>query len=145
MCLAPSPPLAFMKNGYPIHRCATCEVVFSSRPPGGEKLEELYSAEYFTEGGAGYPDYIADERTHRRQARSYLKKNREARDAAGALARRGMRRGLFPRRGSRGGMGARGLSSVNTPSDTPFANSTSTSCALGFWTASSGRPLVPST
>ena len=95
MCLAPSPPLAFMKNGYPIHRCATCEVVFSSRPPGGEKLEELYSAEYFTEGGAGYPDYIADERTHRRQARSYLKKIEKLGMPPGRLLDVGCAAGFF--------------------------------------------------
>ncbi len=74
VCRTPAPPLAFVKNGYPMHRCPTCQLVYSARPPQGEKLEALYSAQYFTDGGAGYPDYIADERTHRRQARSYLRK-----------------------------------------------------------------------
>jgi SAM-dependent methyltransferase len=95
VCHVMSPPLAFVKNGYPMHRCTSCELVFSSRPPGGDKLEALYSAEYFTEGGAGYPDYIADERTHRRQARTYLKRIAKLGVSAGALLDIGCAAGFF--------------------------------------------------
>jgi SAM-dependent methyltransferase len=95
VCGLASPPLAFVKNGYPMHRCVACELVFSARPPGGDKLEALYSAEYFTEGGAGYPDYIADERTHRRQARTYLKKIHKLGVTRGALLDVGCAAGFF--------------------------------------------------
>src|SRR5437762_5125246 len=95
VCGAASPPLAFVKNGYPMHRCDSCEVVFSAAPPEGEKLEALYSAEYFTEGGAGYPDYIADERTHRHQARSYLKKIGRLSASPGTLLDVGCAAGFF--------------------------------------------------
>jgi SAM-dependent methyltransferase len=74
VCAALSPPLAFVKKGYPMHRCTRCEVVFSARPPAAAELEKLYSASYFIGGGAGYPGYIADERTHRRQAQRYLRR-----------------------------------------------------------------------
>jgi SAM-dependent methyltransferase len=84
-----------VKNGYPLHRCATCELVFSARPPRGQKLAELYSAEYFTDGGAGYPDYLADERTHRRQARSYLRKIGKLGIAPGAVLDIGCAAGFF--------------------------------------------------
>jgi len=95
VCRAPSPPLAFVKNGYPMHRCTACELVFSARPPAGAELEALYSAEYFTEGGAGYPDYIADERTHRRQARTYLKKIQKLAPSNGRLLDVGCAAGFF--------------------------------------------------
>lgn len=95
VCRAVSPPLAFVKNGYPMHRCTSCELVFSARPPAGDKLEALYAAEYFTQGGAGYPDYIADERTHRRQARTYLKKLRRLGISGGTLLDIGCAAGFF--------------------------------------------------
>jgi SAM-dependent methyltransferase len=69
--------------------------VFSARPPGADKLAALYSAQYFTEGGAGYPDYIADERTHRRQARTYLKKIERLGRARGNLLDVGCAAGFF--------------------------------------------------
>jgi SAM-dependent methyltransferase len=95
VCRAPSPALAFVKNGYPLHRCTTCEVVISARPPRKEKLAALYSSEYFTEGGAGYPDYLADERTHRRQARVYLRKLRGLGIAPGSVLDVGCAAGFF--------------------------------------------------
>jgi SAM-dependent methyltransferase len=108
VCLAASPPLAFVKNGYPMHRCDACELVFSARPPCGDELEALYSAEYFTQGGAGYPDYIADERTHRRQARSYLKKIEKLGVARGALLDVGCAAGFFLDEARKRGWAARG-------------------------------------
>jgi SAM-dependent methyltransferase len=108
VCRAPSPPLAFVKNGYPMHRCTECEVVFSARPPAGAELESLYSAEYFTEGGAGYPDYIADERTHRRQARTYLKKIRRLGLSKGRMLDVGCAAGFFLDEARRLGWEARG-------------------------------------
>jgi SAM-dependent methyltransferase len=78
-----------------MHRCTTCELVFQARPPLGEELEALYTADYFTQGGAGYPDYIADERTHRRQARTYLKKIERLGVPRGALLDVGCAAGFF--------------------------------------------------
>jgi SAM-dependent methyltransferase len=95
VCRAPSPTLAFVKNGYPLHRCATCEAVISARPPRKDKLEALYSSEYFTQGGAGYPDYLADEHTHRRQARVYLRKLRRLGIEPGSVLDIGCAAGFF--------------------------------------------------
>jgi SAM-dependent methyltransferase len=39
-----------------------------------DRSDHLYPAAYFTGGGAGYPDYVADELVHRRQARAYLRR-----------------------------------------------------------------------
>jgi SAM-dependent methyltransferase len=108
VCQAPSPPLAFVKNGYPMHRCETCELVFSARPPRGDELESLYSADYFTQGGAGYPDYIADERTHRRQARTYLRKIEKLGVARGAVLDVGCAAGFFLDEARKRGWAARG-------------------------------------
>jgi SAM-dependent methyltransferase len=72
ICFAPDTALLYVKHGFPLHRCAACEAVFVATPPAPEALTALYSAAYFTEGGAGYRDYIADAATHRRQARRYL-------------------------------------------------------------------------
>jgi SAM-dependent methyltransferase len=108
VCRAVSPPRAFVKNGYPMHRCTSCELVFSASPPKDDKLEALYSAEYFTQGGAGYPDYIADERTHRRQARSYLKKIEKLGVSQGALLDVGCAAGFFLDEARHRGWDARG-------------------------------------
>src|SRR5438128_44931 len=108
VCRAAAPPLAFVKNGYPMHRCSACELVFSARPPGGDKLEALYSAEYFTQGGAGYPDYIADERTHRRQARTYLRKIEKLGGTRGAILDVGCAAGFFLDEARHRGWAARG-------------------------------------
>src|SRR5205807_2536757 len=76
--------------------------------PEGNKLEALYSAEYFTEGGAGYPGYIADERTHRHQARSYLKKIGRLGARPGALLDIGCAAGFFLDEARRRGWDVRG-------------------------------------
>jgi 2-polyprenyl-3-methyl-5-hydroxy-6-metoxy-1,4-benzoquinol methylase len=108
VCGVASPPLAFVKNGYPMHRCVSCELVYSSRPPAGDKLEALYSAEYFTDGGAGYPDYIADERTHRHQARTYLKRIAKLGATPGSLLDIGCAAGFFLDEARRVGWQVRG-------------------------------------
>jgi SAM-dependent methyltransferase len=107
VCRSTSAPLVFVKNGYPMHRCGACELVFSAQPPGNDRLEELYSAEYFTQGGAGYPDYIGDERTHRRQARSYLRTIGKL-GARGTLLDIGCAAGFFLDEARRHGWNVRG-------------------------------------
>lgn len=108
VCRTSSPPLAFVKNGYPLHRCDTCELVLSARPPRGENLRALYSAEYFTQGGAGYPDYLADERSHRRQARAYLRRIAAVGIEPGAVLDVGCAAGFFLDEARRQGWTARG-------------------------------------
>src|SRR5262245_20638870 len=73
ICRSAAHGLLSVKNGYPLHRCRNCELTYSAQPPVGEALTELFSAAYFTDGGTGYPDYIADEPVHRKQARKYLR------------------------------------------------------------------------
>ncbi|HKQ70845.1 MAG TPA: class I SAM-dependent methyltransferase [Polyangiaceae bacterium] len=108
VCGAASPPLAFVKKGYPLHRCVLCEVVYSARPPEGRDIEDLYSASYFTGGGAGYPDYLADERTHRRQARQYLRRIDTLGLSPGAVLDVGCAAGFFLDEARRAGWRAEG-------------------------------------
>lgn len=108
ICDAPAPPRLFVKDGYPLHRCGRCEVVFSARPPAGDALTALYSAAYFTDGGYGYPDYLADEPAHRRQARKYLRVLARAGAPTGALLDVGCAMGFFLDEARRRGWSVRG-------------------------------------
>jgi SAM-dependent methyltransferase len=64
----------FERDGYAFYQCANCDVVSYSGVEMLTRTEPLFPAEYFTEGGSGYPGYIADERAHRKQARIYLRR-----------------------------------------------------------------------
>lgn len=108
ICITSSAPFAFVKNGYPIHRCPSCEVAFSPRSPARDRLVSLYSSSYFEDGGAGYCDYNGDERTHRRQARSYLEKMSRLGIAPGSLLDVGCASGFFLDEARRQGWMVRG-------------------------------------
>jgi SAM-dependent methyltransferase len=73
-----------------MHRCTSCELVFLPRPPG-DKRGALFR-QYFTEG-ARYRT-IADERTHRRQART-AEEDRQARGLGRPLLDIGCAAGFF--------------------------------------------------
>lgn len=75
----------FEREGYAFYRCASCDVASYSGVEMLSRTEPLFPAAYFTEGGSGYPGYIADEWAHRKQARVYL--DRLA--SAGVSRRRG--------------------------------------------------------
>ncbi len=85
----------YVKNGYPLHRCRTCEATYCARPPLGEALTALFSAAYFLDGGMGYSDYIGDERAHRKQARRYLREIAALGIATGTLLDVGCAAGFF--------------------------------------------------
>jgi SAM-dependent methyltransferase len=74
VCHGSDVELLFARDGYEFLRCPSCDVVLYEGVEGVTHNEHLFPPEYFTQGGAGYPDYLADEEVHRRQARTYLRR-----------------------------------------------------------------------
>jgi SAM-dependent methyltransferase len=64
----------FASDGFAFFECLTCDVVFVDGAREFNRPEELFSREYFTDGGAGYPGYLDDEAVHRRQAGFYFRR-----------------------------------------------------------------------
>jgi SAM-dependent methyltransferase len=64
----------FERDGYEFVHCPSCDVVLYDGVANVTHNDHLFPPEYFTEGGAGYPDYIADSGVHRLQARTYLRR-----------------------------------------------------------------------
>lgn len=56
-----------------LFHCERCGYGAIDPLPTPEVLEEIYGADYFLEGGVGYPGYMEDEALHRRQARLNLR------------------------------------------------------------------------
>jgi SAM-dependent methyltransferase len=64
----------FSSHGYDFVVCEWCDLAMYR---GAERVDDsgaLFPSSYFTEGGAGYPDYLADAPVHRRQARYTLRR-----------------------------------------------------------------------
>jgi transcription elongation factor Elf1 len=57
VCEISSSELAFMKNGYKILRCKNCGHLFAKITISLDKVNEIYSDDYFFGATAGYPDY----------------------------------------------------------------------------------------
>ncbi len=87
VCGGVSATRLFAADGFAFFLCPTCDVVFVDGARDFNRPEELFSREYFTDGGAGYPGYLEDEAVHWRQAGVYF--------------RRLERYGILPRSGSR--------------------------------------------
>ena len=50
----------FLKNGYRILSCNTCNHLFTDFEPTDEDVHQIYSDDYFFKGGAGYEDYTLE-------------------------------------------------------------------------------------
>jgi SAM-dependent methyltransferase len=61
----------FLKDGYPISGCASCGHRSAEIGDPAGHVERVYGDEYFAGGGAGYDDYLAEERLLRRHGRRY--------------------------------------------------------------------------
>lgn len=64
--------VAATKDDTPLFNCAAC--AFRFFPLHEEAPEQLYATEYFVGEGGEYGDYSADEPSHRRMARRYLRR-----------------------------------------------------------------------
>ncbi len=47
-------------QGYVFHRCMRCSYIFVPLNAATDHVRSVYDDRYFTHGGAGYPDYIAE-------------------------------------------------------------------------------------
>ena len=62
----------FEANGYRLLRCPGCGLGWVAEIAAAASPSTLYGEDYFLCGGDGYPDYVAAERAHRRNARGHL-------------------------------------------------------------------------
>jgi SAM-dependent methyltransferase len=95
VCASEGPEPLLEIRGHAIAACGACGVAYTETEEGGPDPETMYSEGYFTEGGAGYPDYVRDEPTHRRQARATLRKLGALGIAPGRLLDVGCAAGFF--------------------------------------------------
>ncbi|HEU4698533.1 MAG TPA: class I SAM-dependent methyltransferase [Gemmatimonadales bacterium] len=112
VCLSTSTAPALRKDGVLLLRCADCHLRFCAEEPEAAPLEALYDETYFTgggAGGAGYDHYLADERTHRRQARRYLHRLEHLGLRPGRLLDVGCAAGFFLDEARRAGWDAHGI------------------------------------
>jgi len=64
---------AFQKEGYWIRECPVCHFRYVEITPSQEHVTQVYGDHYFQEGGAGYPDYIAESKIITAHGRQYGK------------------------------------------------------------------------
>lgn len=65
--------LVFEAKGFPVRDCAGCSHRFAEVATGETHVAEVYADEYFTGGGAGYADYLAEGAMLRDRGRAYAK------------------------------------------------------------------------
>lgn len=68
-----SPEKAFVKDGYDILECPRCGHRMAEAPDPSRHVEQVYGDDYFTGGGAGYTDYLAEEYLIRAAGRRYAR------------------------------------------------------------------------
>jgi len=85
----------FQKRGHSIVRCGACNLHYYPWEPAEDDIDRLYGETYFMDGGDGYPDYVADEAAHRKQARRYLRRLRRVGVQTGSLLDVGCAAGFF--------------------------------------------------
>lgn len=66
--------IRFVVADYPILDCEICGHRFSPYISGSSNIMDVYGDEYFTGGGAGYPDYAAESIRLVRRGRGYARK-----------------------------------------------------------------------
>ncbi len=75
LCGGPAAP-AFAVGDYPLADCLACPHRFAAWRPPAEHAATVYGDEYFTGGGAGYSDYLAEARLLRNRGAWYARKIR---------------------------------------------------------------------
>lgn len=102
LCAAalPATSVRWVKDGYEIASCPSCELVQRRHLPTEEELAAIYADEYFKradddDSGQGYLDYLADAVEHRLNANKRLDRLQEHAVAPGALLDVGGAAGFF--------------------------------------------------
>ena len=109
VCRAPETHLLLRVGDADILRCERCGAAFTGSDDPVPSSAELYDAGYFTGGVGHYADYVADEETHRRQARRYLRRLRRAGYGGGRLLDIGCAAGFFLDEARRAGWDVHGV------------------------------------
>lgn len=60
LCDSDKTEIKFVKNGYRILHCLNCDHLFTDLIITPEKVNQIYSDDYFFKGGAGYDDYTLE-------------------------------------------------------------------------------------
>ena len=60
LCGSARTVLVFVHKGYPVRECSRCGHRYAGFQPAPDHVEDIYGDDYFTGGGAGYPDYTAE-------------------------------------------------------------------------------------
>lgn len=71
VCSSTSDPWLTVR-GYVFHRCSRCSYIFVPLKVSLDHVRAVYDDGYFTHGGAGYPDYVAEGRLLREHAVRYV-------------------------------------------------------------------------
>jgi len=66
--------VAFAKQGHPIFACKDCRHQFAVPGTRDRHVERVYDESYFTGGGAGYDDYLAEGRLVRRSGARHARR-----------------------------------------------------------------------
>lgn len=64
----------FIKNGYPIIHCLDCDHLYTDYTPTQEEIKQIYSDDYFSNGGAGYENYFIEEQMLIKRGEYYAEK-----------------------------------------------------------------------
>lgn len=59
-CTGKEIEVKFIRNGYPILHCIDCDHFYTDYEPTPKEVDQIYSDDYFFEGGAGYDDYTLE-------------------------------------------------------------------------------------
>lgn len=86
VCAAPARALYASVDGWPIDRCDACGHRFCRGRFGAAHTAAQYDDDYFTAGGHGYPDYLAEADRRRADARHYGRRIAALRTARGLPA-----------------------------------------------------------
>jgi len=64
----------FQKNEYKIIHCSNCDHIFTDFTPTINEVEQIYSDDYFFNGGAGYDDYTSEKNLLIKRGEYYAEK-----------------------------------------------------------------------
>ena len=84
LCQGTSEPSLELK-GFTLHDCGLCRHRFLKVKDANEHVRNTYSDEYFTGGGAGYSDYLAEEDMLVERGRMYARRIAKYKDRPGAV------------------------------------------------------------
>lgn len=65
--------VVFRAKGFPVRDCGSCRHRFAEVSAGANHIAEIYGDEYFTGGGAGYANYLAEAEMLRGRGRDYAR------------------------------------------------------------------------